>query len=296
MIKILSFFILFTFSLLATTLSAAEVVCGVRSVTIRGDSAGPVSAVPCPNLNLTLVSVRDYLPASDDDFGFLVFKGIQVTAETQYQINGFSGGEHSIANVDIYSLALPSYVEVQSRQIIGLSQSQPNLPSITIPTGRRGVVIVEIMGYQPAGDHDFEYVINPDPIGGIGFFVTRLERGNSNSKVHLRLTVLTWPQTINVIVDKGFIETTNRQSNTASSSEWATFVFTSPLSYITRGDDDFWFLTRIERLNKRLQTRVTTGGGQESSSVFVHFWSLKFPFVPMLVIPIPNDPATLNVQ
>jgi hypothetical protein len=296
MIRYLFFCILCISTIWTSASTAAEIVCGVRSVTIRGNSAETFSAASCPDINLTLVSVRDYLPAKDHDFGFLVFKGINDTTESEYQFNGFSADEHAIANVDIYSLILPSYVKVESRQTHILTQSNPSLPTITIPQGSGGVVIIEIMGYQPAGDDDFEYVINPDPIAGTGFFITRLENGNNNSKVYVRLTVLTWPQNIGVTVDKGIIHVANRQSKTTSLPEWSTFAFTTPLGYVPRGDANFWFVTRQESANRRIQTRLTTGGGKDSSSVLVHYWSLKFPLVPEIKIKVPFPESLLHKE
>jgi hypothetical protein len=224
--------------------------------------------------------MRDYLPGRDDDFGFLVFKGIGVGSESEYQINGFSADEHAIANVDIYSLTLPTYVKVESRQVHTLTESNSELPPVTIPPGRQGIVIVELLGYMPAGDGDFEYVINPQRSGDTTFFISRVERGNANSKVMVRVTALSWPQDIDVAFQDGsLIEVMNRETKSAFLGEWATFSFTAPLAYVPRGAEDYWFVTRAELADGRIGTRVTTGGGRDDSVVSVYSWSLKFPLV-----------------
>lgn len=62
---------------------------------------------------------------------------------------------------------------------------------------------------------------------------------------------------------------------------------------LPRGDANFWFVTRQESANRRIQTRVTTGGGKKSSSVLVHYWSLKFPFVPKIKVKVPFPESLL---
>ena len=141
-------------------------------------------------------------------------------------------------------------------------------------------MIVELLGYMPAGDGDFEFAINPQRSGDTTFFITRVEKGNASSKVIVRVTVLSWPQGIDVTFEEArLLEVMNRETRSAFLGEWATFSFTAPLAYVPRGAEDYWFITRSEFADGRIGTRVTTDGGRENSMAVVYLWSLKFPLL-----------------
>lgn len=252
-------------------------VCGTRSVTLHGRSAETIRPEECEGgETVTLVSVRDYVTGGDDDFGFAIFES-PVTPELTYVVNGLSAGPHSVANVRFHSLQLPDYVRIARRSIHHLSEAEPSIPPYVIPSGFEAIALIELLGYEPAGDDDFEYVVQPLRTGSSIDFITRLDRGNGRSRVTFRVTVLEWPDTRAVrFADDLFALTRNGMSNLVVLPEWQRFFLITPTAYTTRGDDDVWYAAQVEHGFDRTAVRLTVDGGGDDADVMIRVWAVAF--------------------
>jgi hypothetical protein len=153
--------------------------------------------------------------------------------------------------------------------------------------------MIELLAYMPAGDDDFEYVIQPLKFGNGIDFITRLDRGNSNSSITVRITVLQWPSTQNVLLaDDQLLLVSNDESRAKALPPWQMFSLITPTGYVTRGHSDVWYVTRVESSAEGSSVRLTVGGGAANSQVLLRIWSIAFG-PPSPVGPIPGEHAPL---